>query len=395
MANSSFEYLDFDNTEIAFSYKSDKELKRIKWLFSVMNNDSLVKMGSALTPLLLKLRLPLVRPLIKSTIFKQFVGGETLMDSQSVIDLLYKYNTLTILDYGAESKTTEEELDNVVKENMRALELAASNNSVPVVVSKITALADNALLIKIQKGDALSEDELTQKDKLYKRLDQICRKAYDLKVGVMVDAEESWIQDTIDDLVDEMMAKYNKKEVIVYNTFQLYRKDKFDFLRASFEKATQEKYLLGAKLVRGAYMDKERAYARENGTENLIQSSKESTDIDYNKALSFCIDHYDGIASVCASHNTHSNHLQAHIIEKQGIEKNHPHLNFCQLYGMSDNLTFNLAKAGYNVAKYVPYGPIREVMPYLIRRAKENTAVTEDVSRELKFIQKEMSRRGI
>lgn len=395
MANSSFEFLDFDNTEIAFSYKSDKELKRLKWLFRVMNNSGLVSLGSRLTPALLKWRIPFVRSIVKATIFKQFVGGESIMDTQSVIDLLYKYGTLTILDYGAEAKTSEEDLDAVVHETIRAIELAASNNSVPVISTKITALADNVLLTKIQSGVTLSEKEETDKSQLFQRLDTICKKAYDLKVGVMVDAEESWMQDTIDSLVDEMMLSYNKKEVIVYNTFQLYRKDKLAYLKASYEKAMDEKYLLGAKLVRGAYMEKERKYAEQNGMECMIQNSKEETDIDYNKAVTFCVDHYENISSVCASHNAKSNRLQAHIIEKRKIEIRHPHLNFCQLYGMSDNLTFNLAKAGYNVAKYVPYGPLKEVVPYLIRRAQENTAVTSDMSRELTFISTEIARRGL
>jgi len=395
MASSSFEFLDFENTEIAFSSKSDKELMRMKWLFGMMNKNSLVKLGSSLTPLLLKYRFPFAKPAVKATIFKQFVGGENLKDSQKVIDLLNEYNTLTILDYGAEAKSSEEDLDQVVKETHRALTLAASKKSVPAISTKLTGIADNDLLIKIQKDEKLCSNELVQKEKLEQRLDSICKKAYDLKVGVMVDAEETWMQDAIDSFVDQMMESYNKKQVIVFNTFQLYRKDKFDFLRASHDKATSSGYLLGAKLVRGAYMEKERAHAEEYGLEQLIQSSKEATDIDYNKALSFCIDHYENISSVCASHNTHSNKLQAHIIEKQGLAKNHPHLNFCQLYGMSDNLTFNLAKAGYNVAKYVPYGPLKDVVPYLIRRAQENTAVTSDVSRELSFISKEMKRRGL
>jgi len=395
MASSSFEFLDFENTEIAFSSKSDKELKRMKWLFGMMNKNSLVKLGSSLTPFVLKYKFPFAKQAVKATIFKQFVGGESLDDTQKVIDLLYKYDTLTILDYGAEAKSTEEELDQVVQETHRALELASTKSSVPVISTKITGLADNELLIKIQRGDQLNDDEKNQKVKLEQRLDAICKKAYDLKVGVMVDAEETWMQDAIDSLVDNMMASYNKKEVIVFNTFQLYRKDKLDFLRSSYDKAASNDYLLGAKLVRGAYMEKERAYATENGLQQVIQESKEATDIDYNKALSFCIDHYEGVSSVCASHNTHSNKLQALIIEKRGLDKSHPHLNFCQLYGMSDNLTFNLAKAGYNVAKYVPYGPLKDVVPYLIRRAQENTAVTSDVSRELSFISKEMKRRGL
>lgn len=387
--------LTFDNTEIAFSYKSDKELKQMKWLFSMMNNSRLVKLGSVLTPLALKLNLPFVKTAIKGTIFKQFVGGENLLDTQNNIDLLYRYNTLTILDYGAESKTTELDLDHVMNENVKAIELAASNNSVPVISSKLTGLAPNELLIKMQSGEELSEGEEYQRQQLIRRLDTICKRAYDLKVGVMIDAEESWMQITIDELVDQMMEQYNKSQVIVYNTFQLYRKDKLEFLKQSHQKALANNYLLGAKLVRGAYMEKERQYAEENGIDCVINPDKESTDRCYDDAIRYCVDNYQSIGSVCASHNRNSNYLQAQLIEEKGIDKKHPHLNFCQLLGMSDNITFNLAQAEYNVAKYVPYGPIKEVIPYLIRRAQENSSVTGDMSRELSLIIEEQKRRGI
>ncbi len=387
--------INFDNTEIAFSYKSDKELKQVRWLFAQMNNNNLVKLGSALTPMALKLRLPFVKKIIKSTIFKQFVGGENLLDTQGTIDLLYRYNTLTILDYGAESKTTEEELDNVMLESIKAIELAAANNSVPVISTKLTGLAPNELLIKMQSDGALSESEQYQKERFVNRLDAICKRAYELKVGVMIDAEESWMQITIDNLVNQMMEAYNKKEVIVYNTFQLYRHDKLDFLKESFEASQNGNYLLGAKLVRGAYMEKEREYAMQNGLVDPINPDKAATDKSYDDAVRFCVDNYANIASVCASHNRNSNLLQARLIEERQIEKSHPHLNFCQLLGMSDNITFNLAAAGYNVAKYVPYGPIEEVIPYLIRRAQENSSVTGDMSRELQLIVKEQKRRGL
>ncbi len=390
-----FSQPDFRNTEIAFSYKSDKELKELKWLFSMMNKKGLVSLGSALTPFLLKINFPLVKPAVKRTIFKQFVGGENLLDTQKSIDLLYRYNTLTILDYGAESKTDEQDLDEVVKETTKAIELAASNSSVPVVSTKITGLADNDLLIKIQKGQSLSEGESYQEKQLFRRLDTICKRAHDLKVGIMVDAEESWMQIAMDNLVEQMMESYNKSSVIVYNTFQLYRHDKLDYLKASFEKSQERNYMLGAKLVRGAYMEKENNYAEEKGIPTVINPSKEATDKMYNSGLEFCVNHHDKIASVCASHNEKSNLLQAKLIEDNQIERNHPHLNFCQLLGMSDNITFNLAQAGYNVAKYVPYGPLDEVIPYLIRRAKENTSVTGDMSRELSQISAEIKRRGL
>ena len=387
--------INFDNTENAFSHKSDKELKQLRWLFARMNNSQLVKLGSLMTPIALKLKLPFVKPALKATIFKQFVGGENLLDTQKTIDLLYKNNTLTVLDYGAESKTTQEELDGVMNENIKAIELAAANSSVPVISSKLTGLAPNQLLIDMQSGKKLTEGDLSQKEQLIKRLDRICQRAYDLKVGVMIDAEESWMQITIDNLVNEMMEAYNKNQVIVYNTFQLYRHDKLEYLKQSHEMAKEKSYLLGAKLVRGAYMEKERAYAKERGIASVINPDKEATDKSYNDAVRYCVENHQTIASVCASHNRESNLLQAQLIEEKGIAKNHPHLNFCQLLGMSDNITFNLAEAGFNVAKYVPYGPLEEVVPYLIRRAQENSSITGDMSRELKLIYQEIERRGI
>jgi len=395
MVNSEFEFLDFEDTQTAFGYKSDKDLKRGYWLFRMMNNSSLVTLGSVVTPLAIKLKLPLVKSALKATIFKQFVGGENLLDTQKVIDLLHQFDTLTILDYGAESKTTEEELDGVVQELVKGLELAAANNSVPVVVTKLTGLADNALLEKMQTTVVLSPQEEQEKQKLLSRLSKLCEKAYDLKVSLMIDAEESWIQDTIDTIATDMMAEYNKNRVTVYNTFQLYRNDKLSYLKASYEKAQENSYLLGAKLVRGAYMDKENNYAKRRNISSVIHESKEDTDRDYDRALTFCAEHCEAISSICASHNAQSNKLLAHFMEKKGIARNHPHLSFCQLYGMSDNLTFNLAKAGYNVAKYVPYGPINEVVPYLIRRAKENSSVTNDMSRELRYLLQELTRRNL
>ncbi len=387
--------LDFDNTEIAFSYKTDKQMRKISWLFRVMNNNLLVNLGSKITPLVLKLNLPFVKPAIRSTIFEQFVGGESLMDTQKVIDLLYRHNTMTILDYGAEAKNTEEELDEVVKELTKGIEFAASNDSVPVVIVKISGIADNGLLEKIQGEAVLTPSEKIAKEKLYIRLDSLCSKAHDLGVSVMIDAEESWVQESIDNLTNEMMSIYNKEKVVVYNTYQLYRHDKLAYLKSSYKNSQKEGYMLGAKIVRGAYMNKEKAYADANNIPTVINPSKKKTDEDYDAAIKFCIDNYETIASVCATHNRNSSLLQASLIEERGISKKHPHLNFSQLYGMSDNITFNLSQAGYNVAKYLPYGPIKEVIPYLIRRAQENTAVTGDMSRELSFIKDEVRRRGV
>ena len=387
--------LDFTNTEIAFSDKSNKELKTMKRLFNLMNNQRLVNFSSSIGMLAMKLRLPFVKPIIKATIFGQFVGGENLLDCQPAIDRLRKNNALTILDYGAEGKSTEEELNHVMSETVRAIEFAAANSSVPCVSTKVTGLVDNIILEKLNDHIELDEGEQRKYEQLVERMHAICSRASELGVGVFVDAEESWIQDPIDDLVDLMMTLYNKEKVAVYNTFQLYRKDKLQYLKDSFAKAIEGNYLLGAKLVRGAYMDKERARAKEKNYPSPINANKDETDRMYNEALTLCVENYLKIASCNASHNFHSNKLQAELIEKAGIPKDHPHLNFCQLYGMSDNITFNLAEQGFNVAKYVPYGPVSDVVPYLIRRAKENSSVTGEMSRELGLIDQEIKRRGV
>jgi len=269
--------IDFSNTEIAFSNKSNLELKKMARLFNLMANPLLTNVGSKLGLLSIKLRLPFVKSIVKATIFEQFCGGENLLDCQEAIDKLYKYNTLTVLDYGAEGKTSEEELNEVVAEFERAIELAASNNSVPVITIKVTGLADNGLLMKVQNGDELSANDKVLYDRLIQRVETVCSKASDLKVGVFIDAEESWLQDAIDDVVTMMMEKYNKDSVTVYNTYQLYRHDKLAQLKADHKKGEQEGYLIGAKLVRGAYMEKERERASEMGYKSPIQPNKKAT----------------------------------------------------------------------------------------------------------------------
>ncbi len=386
--------IDIHNTEVAFESKSNAALRKMAWLFRIMNNRQLVKIGSKLTLFALKLHLP-IEGLIRGTIYQQFCGGRTLLESQKTIDLLAKYNTLSVLDYGAEAKDSEAEFDKTMREMLRVIEFAAHNKTVPVISCKVTGIMRFGLLEKMDKGETLTEAEQAEYEYAAKRLDSICHKANHHKVGVFIDAEESWIQDTVDFLVRIMMERYNKERVTVYNTFQMYRHDRLAFLRASHEAAKAEGYLLGAKLVRGAYMDKERERAAEMGYMSPIQASKAATDKDFNLAVEYCVNHYEDISVCTASHNADSCLLMAKLIEDKGLEKNHPHLNFSQLYGMSDFLTFNLAKAGYNVAKYIPYGPVRDVIPYLIRRAEENSAVAGDMSRELSYITKELKRRKL
>lgn len=387
--------VDFSNTQIAFSFKSDTELKRTAFLFRMMNSPALVKIFSFLGLWAIKLRLPLTEFLIKKTIFKQFVGGDNILKCQKTIDMLYHFDTLTILDYGAEGKTSEDDLDGVMYENLRAIEMAASNNSVPVISTKITGLVRNEILEKLHAGIALTKHEQELHQHLLERIEKICTKAFEFGVGVFIDAEESWMQDPIDQIAMDMMARFNNEKVIVYNTYQMYQKAKLDQLKQDHAFARENGFLLGAKLVRGAYMEKENKRALEMSYPSPIHTSKTDTDEHYDAGILYCLENYETISLCNASHNLQSNQKMATYIVDNQLDKSHTHLNFCQLYGMSDYITFNLAHEGFTVAKYVPYGPVKEVIPYLIRRAQENSSVTGETSRELSLLQKEIQRRKI
>ncbi len=387
--------VDFTNTEVAFAHKSNGELKRMAFLFRLMNKSWLVNYGSSLGLWLHDKKINIFNPILKATIFKQFCGGTSLENCQEAIDYLHDKRTFTILDYGAEGKTKEKDFDQTIEQNIRAIKFASTHPSVPVISSKVTALASEEILQKFQTKDKLSEQESIEFEKVRNRLDRLCHAAQQNNVAVFIDAEETWMQDTIDHLVKDLMEKYNRKRVVVYHTYQLYRKDKLKGLIADHEESLKKGYILGAKLVRGAYMEKERERARVMGYSSPIQETKEDTDRDYDTAIKYCVDHYETIASCNGSHNMKSNQYEAELIAARGLPRNHAHLNFCQLYGMSDHITFNLADAGFNAAKYVPYGPVKEVVPYLIRRAKENSSVTGEMSRELSLITTEMKRRGM
>jgi len=391
--NSSRPIVDFTDTKIAFAHKSSKELKKTVWLFSMMNKKWLVDLLSNLGIIALKLRLPFVQMIIKSTVFEQFVGGTTLLECQKTIDQLYKNKVQSILDYGAEGKKSETDFNNTMNECIRAIEFAGNNESVPVVSTKITGFARFGLLESIQKGEPFTKATRIEYRNILKRMDAISYTGKERKVAIFFDAEESWIQDSIDHLVGIMMKRYNKGEAIVFNTFQLYRHDRLSFLMESFDKARKFGYVFGAKLVRGAYMDKERERAKEMNYPSPIYTNKAATDDAFNTAVRFCVDNYEEMASANATHNQESCFFQAKLIHEKGIPKNHKHLNFCQLLGMSDNITFNLAKAGYNVAKYLPYGSVKEITPYLIRRAHENSSITGDMNREAKMVMAELQRR--
>lgn len=389
-------HIDFQDTEIAFSSKSDKELKDMNRLFTMMSKSFLVNVGSSLGLLAIRMRLPFVKEIVRKTMFGQFCGGENLLDCQETIDKLYREDTFTILDYGAEGKDSDAELDAVKEEILRSIDMAASNTSVPVVVAKCSGLSNSVLLEELQNGvSSLNETNKHLYEQFYVRMDEICEKAAEMGVAIYIDAEESWIQKGIDAIVYEMMEKYNREKAIVHNTYQLYRKGKYEQLVEDHKMAREKDYFLGAKLVRGAYMDKERRRAAEMGYPSPIHDTKQDTDNAFDSGVAYCVEHYKTISSCCASHNIDSNRLQVDLIGKKEVDIDHPHLNFSQLYGMSDFITFNLADAGYNVAKYVPYGAIEEVVPYLIRRAQENTSITGEVGRELRLVKKEMKRRGL
>ncbi len=387
--------IDFSNTEKAFSYKSDRELKHTYRLFQFMNNESLVKIGTFLGNIAAKTPFGIFDPIIEATVFEQFCGGTSLWNCQRVIDRLHKFKTLTILDYGVEAKDRDEDFQRTLDENLKAIEFAYSNPNVPVISTKLTGYIPLKVLEKIQSNETLTQQEQIQWQRLRERFKKLCDKAFEFGVSIFVDAEESWIQDPLDKLVMEFMAVYNREKPILYNTYQLYRHDRLQYLKDCIEMSSSGNYILGAKIVRGAYMEKERKRAEEMNYQSPIQTSKESTDRDYNKAVEILLGDTEKISMVNACHNAYSNEYQVDLMQRRNIPIDHPHVNFCQLLGMSDNITFNLAHLGFNVAKYVPYGPVKDVIPYLIRRAQENSSVTGDMSRELKLLNTEMRRRGL
>ncbi len=385
---------EFNNTEIAFKYRSDKEMKRARFLFSSMSSEVLTKTGMALTKFAIGWNLP-VKGLIKNTIFKQFCGGETMEEASQTAAVLDKYGVGIILDYGVEGKEDEDDFDKAVPEFVKAIKYAASQKNIPFISVKVTGFARFALLEKINANKDLTAAEKAEWERVYNRIDQICKAANEHGTMVLIDAEESWIQQPVDDLTDTMMEAYNKNQVCVFNTFQLYRHDRLEFLKKSFDKAVAKGYLLGAKLVRGAYMEKERNRGMEMGYPSPIQPNKAATDKDYDAAVLFCLERLDKLAVFIGTHNEHSCMEAVRYMEAHHIPANHSRVYFSQLYGMSDNISFNLAHSGYHVAKYLPYGPVKDVLPYLMRRAQENTSVAGQTGRELSLINKEIKRRKL
>lgn len=401
--------ISFDNTQYAFEYKSERELKKANFLFSCMARPWLVKWGTRLTPWAVKSGLP-VKGLIRKTIFAQFVGGETLEQTAIVARKLGEYQVQVILDYGVEGGDDGEHgFDHATDEFIRVIDYAATQPNIPFMSIKVTGFARFALLEKLDTlmhngtgslmkrymaaTENLDAAEKEEWERVRTRMVHICEQAAQKKIGVLVDAEETWIQDPVDALTILMMDSFNKSRCVVFNTIQLYRHDRLAFLKDSHQAAADRGFILGAKLVRGAYMEKERKRAAEMGYPSPIQPDKAASDRDYNDGLRFCIQHLEQVSLIVASHNEESNLLATQLLEQRGLPLHHPHIHFSQLYGMSDNITFNLAHAGCQVSKYLPFGPIKDVIPYLMRRAQENTSVKGQTGRELMLIKKELKRR--
>ena len=386
--------ISFDNTEIAFKAKSTSDLQKSYWLFKLVSNNVLVKLGPTLLKIAFFLRLP-IRSIIKKTIFEQFCGGESIKDCKGRIQSLAKFNVQTILDYSVEGESSKENFDLTANEIIKTIERAKGDGNIPFAVFKTSGLARIELLEKVSSNISLNENEKREFELLKDRVKIICQKAYDLDVRIFIDAEESWIQNTIDDLATSMMRKYNTEKAIVYNTLQMYRWDRIAFLKQSYADAENGNYYLGLKIVRGAYMEKERERAEELGYSSPIQKDKISCDKDYDLALAYCINHIDKIALCAGTHNEESSLKLIDLMRENNILKDDKRVYFSQLLGMSDHISFNLADEGYNVVKYMPYGPVKLVMPYLIRRAQENTSISGQTGRELNLIIKEKTRRTI
>ncbi|MEO6902441.1 MAG: proline dehydrogenase family protein [Bacteroidia bacterium] len=385
--------VDFENTSKAFSAKSDSQLKKSFWLFNLMKYPGVVNFFSKLTLIALKAGLP-IKKIIKNTIFDQFCGGENLLEAKTVVNNLNKSNIGSILDYSVEGENTESDFEHAKTELIKIIELAKNDSAIPYTSLKLTGVMSSEVLEKLSAKIALSNGELIEFNNGKKRLEAICKEAYNCNVPIYFDAEESWIQEHIDRLAEEMMRKFNSKKAIILTTLQMYRWDRINYLNFLLRMAAEENISVGIKLVRGAYLEKENARALQFGYPSPIQASKEKTDEDFDKAITICLKNIKVITLCAGTHNEASTMYLLHEMQRLNVENNHPHVYFSQLYGMSDHITYNLAAAQYNVTKYLPYGPIKAVVPYLIRRAQENTSIAGQMGRELKLILEEKKKRA-
>jgi proline dehydrogenase len=384
--------LSFDNLENSFAFRSTHEIRRAYWLFKAISFPSLVKVGSNLATGALKYHLP-VKGLIRATIFRHFCGGEDINDCARTIERLGLLGVGSILDYSVEGKEDEVEFDHSCQEILSTVKRAQFDPNIPFSVFKVTGLGRIDLLEKVSNKAQLSSEEAAEYSRVKERVRKICEEGFQLNVRVFIDAEETWIQPAIDDMTTQMMEKYNKEKAIIYNTVQLYRHDRLEFVKTSHQRAVEGSYFLGLKLVRGAYMEKERERAKTNGYPSPIHADKAASDKDYDAALRYCVQHIDRIAICAGTHNENSSLLLTRLMAENNISPNDERIYFSQLLGMSDHISFNLAKAGYRIAKYVPYGPVAAVLPYLTRRAQENTSIAGQMGRELSLLTAELRRR--
>jgi proline dehydrogenase len=386
--------LDFSNTEFAFSYQSDRDLKRTHRLFRMMDSPFLSRLGPPFVSFCLKIGLP-VQGIIRKTIFDVFCGGTSLPDTQRKSEELYRFGVSTILDYSVEGEKSEKGFEETAAEIIRTIEYNQKNEPVAFSAMKVSGIADFDLLAKISSGETLSEGEKAASNRAFERFNAICKRAHELREPVFVDAEESWIQPTIDHWTEEMMATYNHEAPLVYTTTQMYRHDRLEYLKALVAKGKNKGFMVGVKVVRGAYLEKENERAKSMGYPTPMQPDKGSTDRDYDLAIAFCMANIERVAVCAGTHNAESSLKLAALMHQLGIPNNHPHVVFAQLLGMSDNISFNLGHHGYRVAKYLPYGPVKAVLPYLFRRAAENTSIAGQSSRELQLLKAEMKRRKL
>jgi len=384
----------FEDTATAFSLKSDSELERAYFLFKMIANEPLVKMGTLMTNFALKAHLP-VEGLIRATVFDHFCGGISEEDCLPVVDKMYEKKVCSVLDYSVEGKQEEDPFDNATKIILKILDFVKEKAAIPFAVFKPTGFGRFALYQKIGEKKALTENEEAEWQRVVNRFDIVCKKAYDLDVSLLIDGEESWMQDAADNLVEEMMRKYNTDKAIVFNTLQTYRWDRLPYLKELHKRALQDGFKIGMKIVRGAYMEKENERAKEKGYPTPICESKLATDTNFDDTIAYMLQNSGVISIFSGTHNEQSCLKLLDLMEQNGMAKNDNRVWFGQLYGMSDHISFNLADKGYNVAKYLPFGPVRDVMPYLIRRAEENTSVAGQTTRELSLIKQERKRRKI
>lgn len=382
----------FDNTENAFALKTDSQLERAYFLFKLIANQPLVRIGTAVTNFAIKAHLP-VESLIRVTVFDHFCGGTTEEECISVVDNMFEKGVCSVLDYSVEGKQEEAQFDATLEKILKILNFVKEKQAIPFAVFKPTGFGRIDLYEKVGNNETLTDDEQAEWNRVKERFDVVCKKAHEMDVALLIDGEESWMQDAADDIVADMMRKYNKERAIVYNTLQMYRWDRLDYLKQLHMDAKAQGFHIGMKLVRGAYMEKENNRAEEQGYTSPICVSKQATDENFDAGVSYMLDHLDCMAIFAGTHNEESSYKLAAIMKEKQIANNDIRVWFGQLYGMSDHISFNLAKVGYNVAKYLPFGPVRDVMPYLIRRAEENTSVAGQTSRELSLLKQERKRR--